>query len=260
MNNTVTEKSKKMKGAICLNKSVVIHQPNFLPRMKVFLKIAISDIWIVYDDVQYVRREWQNRVYLRDAEQRPILFTAPIKKADFFEKIMNIKLLDSALLNENLYKYFQFNYSKAPYLKWVLDYLETIMRETLGVTDLSTYNVISTYRALEVLGLRVEKKHSSDLNICSKDRNGKLIELCEKSNSRYYVCGSGGMTYINEDVFKEAGISIIYYDYSKINQTAFFKPDDYRNYSFLDFIAYNGPEALHDLIYTVKKIQVEDYI
>lgn len=27
-------------------KAVVIHQPNFLPRLKVFIKIAISDIWL----------------------------------------------------------------------------------------------------------------------------------------------------------------------------------------------------------------------
>lgn len=240
-----------------MNKSIVIHQPNFLPRMKVFIKIAISDIWVIYDDVQYVRREWQNRVFLRDAEQRSILFTAPIKKADFSEKINNIKLLDSSLLNERLYMHFKCNYSKTPYYRWGLAYLETIAQETVNISDLSTYNVICTNIALKLLGIKIERTYSSQLGVFSADRNEKLIELCQKSNSIYYICGSGGKNYIDESVFKKAGINIIYYDYSKIAQSDFYKLDYYRNHSFLDFVAYNGPDALYDLICIEKQSQIE---
>lgn len=238
-------------------KSIVIHQPNFLPRMKVFIKLAVSDIWIIYDDVQYVRREWQNRVYLRDAEQRSILFTAPIKKADFSEKINNIKLIDSSLLNERLYRHFKCNYSAAPYYRWGLDYLETIAREAVDISDLSKYNVICTNIAFKLLGIKIEETYSSQLCVSSTDRNGKLVELCQKSNSKYYICGSGGKTYIDECVFKKAGINIIYYDYSKIHQSDSYKLDYYRNRSFLDFVAYNGPEALYNLISKEKYNQID---
>lgn len=234
--------------------SLVIHQPNFFPRMKVFIKIAISDIWVIYDDVQYVRREWQNRVFLRDAEQRPILFTAPIKKANYLEKINNIKLFDITSLNGLLYKHFQRNYSKSPYYKWVLSYLDTIIRETQGITNLSTYNVICTNVALKLLGINIVEDYSSRLGVSTKDRNGKLIELCQKSNSSNYICGSGGRSYIDETVFNEAGINIIFYDYSSISQSDLYDLSYYRNNSFIDFIAYNGPDALLDIICNEKKV------
>ena len=46
------------------NLRAVIHQPNFLPRLKVLQKIAAADIWVVLDSVQYCEREWQNRARL----------------------------------------------------------------------------------------------------------------------------------------------------------------------------------------------------
>src|ERR1043165_7383559 len=42
-------------------RSIAIHQPNFLPRLKVLQKLAHADVWCVLDSVQYNAREWQNR-------------------------------------------------------------------------------------------------------------------------------------------------------------------------------------------------------
>lgn len=240
-----------------MNKALVIHQPNFLPRLKVFIKIAISDSWVIYDDVQYVRREWQNRVYLRDAEHRSILFTAPVKKADFHEKINKIQLENVLLLNEHLVKHFQCNYSKAPYYNWVEAYLDSVKQETRNVCDLSTYNVICTNIAFRLLDIKLEEIYSSQIYLTTTDRNGKLIELCRKNGSTYYICGSGGKTYINETVFRQAGVNIIYYDYSQISYIDSCSLDYYRNNSFLDFVAYNGPELLRKLIIAVKQQQIE---
>ena len=157
-------------------KAVVIHQPNFLPRLKVFIKIAISDIWVIYDDVQYVRREWQNRVYLRDSQQKEKLFTAPIKKTDFHDRINNVQLSNVTILNENLRKYFRYNYSQSPYYKWIEEYIEKLMIQTNNINNLSNYNIICTNIALDMLGLEVEELLSSKIEKLNIDRNKKLIE------------------------------------------------------------------------------------
>ena len=152
-------------------KAVVIHQPNFLPRLKVFIKIAISDIWVIYDDVQYVRREWQNRVYLRDSQQKEKLFTAPIKKTDFHDRINNVQLSNVTILNENLRKYFRYNYSQSPYYKWIEEYIEKLMIQTNNINNLSNYNIICTNIALDMLGLEVEELLSSKIEKLNIDRN-----------------------------------------------------------------------------------------
>src|SRR6185437_15039387 len=40
------------------------HQPNFLPRLSTLTKIYAADIWIILDDVQFARRDYQHRCYL----------------------------------------------------------------------------------------------------------------------------------------------------------------------------------------------------
>jgi len=41
-----------------------IHQPNFLPRLSTLAKLYAADIWIILDDVQFTRRDYQHRCYL----------------------------------------------------------------------------------------------------------------------------------------------------------------------------------------------------
>ena len=41
------------------------HQPNFLPRLPTLAKLYAADIWIILDDIQFNRRDYQHRCYLR---------------------------------------------------------------------------------------------------------------------------------------------------------------------------------------------------
>ncbi len=45
-----------------------IHQPNFLPRLATLAKLFAADYWIVLDDVQFARRDYQHRARLADLD------------------------------------------------------------------------------------------------------------------------------------------------------------------------------------------------
>ncbi|HEX7160225.1 MAG TPA: WbqC family protein [Trebonia sp.] len=51
-----------MAGMLC-----AIHQPDFLPRLSTIAKLYAADIWIILDDVQFTRRDYQHRCYLAPA-------------------------------------------------------------------------------------------------------------------------------------------------------------------------------------------------
>ena len=44
---------------------VCLHQPNFIPWTKLLAKIVASDVYVVYDSVQFVRTEYHNRQRIR---------------------------------------------------------------------------------------------------------------------------------------------------------------------------------------------------
>ncbi|WP_273400669.1 WbqC family protein [Traorella massiliensis] len=243
-----------------MKKTVVIHQPNFLLRTKVLIKIMLSDVWIIYDNVQYVRREWQNRVYLRDASQKDVLFTAAIQKADFHEQIRRIMLTDTAKQNQRLENFIRYNYSNAQYYNWLEQYVLNVKKETKYTMDLSTYNVICTNIALRMLGVNIDEKLASEYEMKESGRNEKLIELCYFSGCGNYICGSGGRTYIDDKFFDICGINVIYYDYAMIMNDKISDISEYKNRSFLDFIAYNGPEKLIDIVQDTKEMQILKYI
>lgn len=156
-------------------------------------------------------------------------------------------------------KYFRYNYSQSPYYKWIEEYIEKLMIQTNNINNLSNYNIICTDIALDMLGLEVEELLSSKIEKLNIDRNKKLIEICNKSNSFNYICGSGGRTYINEAEFNNSNINVIYYDYSKISKTDIYNLNTYQNYSFLDFIAYNGEDVLKSIIIEEKFKQIEKF-
>ena len=60
-------------------------------------------------------------------------------------------------------------------------------------------------------------------------------------------------------VFNNSNINVIYYDYSKISKTDIYNLNTYQNYSFLDFIAYNGEDVLKSIIIEEKFKQIEKF-
>jgi WbqC-like protein family len=45
-------------------RSCAIHQPNLLPRLSTLAKLYAADVWVVLDDVQFTRHNYQHRVRL----------------------------------------------------------------------------------------------------------------------------------------------------------------------------------------------------
>ncbi|MFW6692959.1 WbqC family protein [Streptomyces sp. MAR4 CNX-425] len=57
------ERSPALPGAVC-----AIHQPNLFPRLSTLAKLYAADRWIVLDDVQFARRDYQHRARWRAGE------------------------------------------------------------------------------------------------------------------------------------------------------------------------------------------------
>ena len=73
-------------------KKVAILQSNYIPWKGYFDLINIVDEFIVYDDMQYTRRDWRNRNKIKTPQGLQWL-TIPVEiKGKFFQKINETKV------------------------------------------------------------------------------------------------------------------------------------------------------------------------
>ena len=71
-----------------MSNKVVIHQPDFIPWMGFFEKIKMSDIYVILDDVQYLKKGFHNRDKIL-IDCKPKWITIPVKNKNNFKKNIN---------------------------------------------------------------------------------------------------------------------------------------------------------------------------
>ena len=70
---------------------VAIHQPNYLPYIGYFQKMARADIFVLLDTVQYSKDSYTQRVKIRTKDEW-IWLTIPVEKSNNFKMIRDIRL------------------------------------------------------------------------------------------------------------------------------------------------------------------------
>ena len=68
------------------------HQPQYLPWLGYFDKINKSDIFVFLDDVQYKKREFQNRNKIRNSTGEEWLTVPVISKDKYAQKLNEVKI------------------------------------------------------------------------------------------------------------------------------------------------------------------------
>ncbi|WP_409058882.1 WbqC family protein [Streptomyces sp. SYP-A7185] len=80
-------------GGLC-----AIHQPNLFPRLTTLAKLFAADYWIVLDDVQFTRRDYQHRARLAaiDAPDRQQWLSIPTHLPSGRSTLIRDALIDDA--------------------------------------------------------------------------------------------------------------------------------------------------------------------
>ncbi|WP_162985722.1 WbqC family protein [Virgibacillus halodenitrificans] len=217
----------------CSFNNIVIHQPNLFPNIKCLQKIVSGDIWVILDDVQFVRRELQNRCKIRKLEnvEEENWLTANIKKASRDEQIRNIKFHHFNEFKDKTLKQLYFTYSNSRNWDFIKRYLEKVFNE--DYVYLSDFCVKSTLIFLNELDIHLTVAYSSNYNINVKSTE-RLVELCKVFKGENYISGLGGLNYMNLDLFKLNNIEVIIHEWE---QPSLDDNLSWKNISFLDFVA-----------------------
>jgi len=221
-------------------KKVVITQSNYIPWKGYFDSINTADEFILYDDMQYTRRDWRNRNKIKTRDGLKWL-TIPVEvKGKYFQKINETKISDRSWGKDH-WNSITHNYSKAPHFARYKDIFEELYLNNQEAY-LSKVNFLFLKTICGILGIDTKFTWSGDFELL-EDRNERLVDLCKKTGATDYYSGPAAKAYMDESLFEKENIKVHYFDYSGYPEYTQQFEGFTHEVSILDLIFNEGPMA-----------------
>ncbi|MEV0589432.1 WbqC family protein [Nonomuraea sp. NPDC050310] len=190
---------------------VAVHQPNLFPRLSTLAKLYAADRWVILDDVQFNGRDYQNRTRLAtldDAHRQTWLTLATHLPRGRSTLIRDATLAEPDRCRRRLTHMLPQHYKASPHWPYLRERLQPVLDRFDGVRSVSEVAVSSTLLLLGILGWPGRAVASSGLP-SRHGRSTRLADLTAVSGGRIYLCGTGGMKYLDVAPFKECGIRVV---------------------------------------------------
>lgn len=189
---------------------VAISQSNYIPWRGFFDLIRSVDEFVIYDEVQFTRRDWRNRNRIK-APNGPQWLTIPVQsKGNYHANVSEIKV-DGDEWREKHWKAIELAYSKADWFTSEKSWLMGLF-ERASFSGLSEINKHFLVAFMEKLEIATSLRNSSDF-VLAKDRNERLLNICIELGATHYVSGPAAKDYLDESLFNANGISVEWFDY-----------------------------------------------
>ena len=194
-----------------MTRKIAILQSNYIPWKGYFDLIAAVDEFIIYDDMQYTRRDWRNRNLIKTPQGLQWL-TVPVKVKGKYSQTIRETEIDGMSWAEVHWKGLERNYRRAPYFREVAELFEPLYLKQ-GYTHLSVLNRRLLEAVCLYLGIRTAIKNSWD-NVLVDGKAERLIDICRQAQGTEYISGPAAKDYVHEEQFANCGIKLTWFDYS----------------------------------------------
>lgn len=223
---------------------IAISQSNYIPWKGYFDNIAQVDIFVLYDDMQYTKRDWRNRNKIKTAKALKWLSIPVNVKGKFYQKINETIISDPDWNKKHLDILLQ-NYRSAKCFKEVEPFIKDLYTNCTGKT-ISEVNTHLLKRICIFLNINTKIIHSSEFEL-AEEKTQRLVNLSKDLNATEYYTGPAAKNYMDEDEFLKEGIQVKYYDYSDYKTYDQIYGDFEHQVSILDLIFSEGKNAKYFL-------------
>lgn len=221
---------------------IAISQSNYIPWKGYFDNIATVDKFVLYDCMQYTKRDWRNRNKINTSNGLTWLSIPVEVKGKYSQTIKDTKIADKSWNKKHLNS-IKHAYSKAPCYNECKDWLEELF-QTADYGYLSEVNYHFLTKIFDYLGLKYELLWSSDF-LLEGDKNEKLISICEQIGASEYYTGGNAKGYMDESLFNNKGITVKYYDYSDYKEYPHLTNQFEHGVTILDLILHQGKNSIN---------------
>jgi len=226
-----------------------IMQPYFLPYIGYISLIKHTDMFILLDEVQFIRHGWIERNRILKPTTGWQYIQVPLQKHSHTESIKNIQINNNLDWRKRILAQNEHYKKKAPYYRRVVDLLKEIFsKEYTTIVELNkdALNTICDYlsikkdiRVYSEMGLTIEPVSGPDewaLNI------SKALQANEYRNP------PGGISIFRKEKYDRANIALVFHkvkaeEYSQKNNQPFIP-----HLSILDVMMFNSIERTNELL------------
>ncbi|MFA5373695.1 MAG: WbqC family protein [Candidatus Omnitrophota bacterium] len=220
-----------------------VHQPQYIPWLGYFDKIAKSDGFVFLNEVQYKDREFQNRNKIRTSAGWIWLTVPVVTKGLGRQKISEVRIDNSSAWQRKHGQSLKAGYGKTAFFERYFPFFEYIYKTRFE--SLAHLNTEIIKYILGELGLSRKLYQDTDLDIRSQ-RTDRIVEICRKLKADTYFSGSGGRQYLEEDKFSGSGIELRYQEFTHpiYNQQFSAQNKGFLPYmSIIDLLFNEGPNS-----------------
>jgi hypothetical protein len=222
--------------------NLAVMQPYLFPYIGYWQLIDAVDIFVIYDDVNFIKQGYINRNNILQ-KQKAHLFTLELIGASSNKKINDIKIGGNS---NKLLRTIKQNYSKSPFYKDVFPVIEDILNNE--EKELSKFLGFSLVKIAKYLNIDTKFLYSSDMkNDKTFKAQDRLIEMSKILNATGYINSIGGIELYDKEVFSQNNINLSFLKTHKISYKQFnneFVP----NLSIIDILMFNDKEKIKEIL------------
>lgn len=229
-------------------KKIAILQSNYIPWKGYFDMIAAVDEFILFDDMQYTRRDWRNRNQIKTPQGVQWITVPVIAKGKYHQKIRETEINDANWASSH-WRILRQNYSRSPHFAEISSWLEPIYLEE-SFTHLSKLNRRLIEAICSYLSINTAITNSWDYNL-AEGKSDRLADLCLQAKGTEYVSGPAAKGYLEEGAFSDRGLDLTWFDYANYPSYPQLWGEFTHGVTILDLLFNCGSESARHMRYVV---------
>lgn len=219
-----------------------MHQPHYLPWLGYVDKADRADLFIFVDHVQFVRKQWHNRNYVK-TQQGPTLLTVPVQQESRAERIAEKVIDERRPWRKKHRRTFEQAYGAAPY--WAEDGAALLGHYDEPWERLVDLAVASAQFAFDAFGVATPCRRSTEFGEVPGAKTEMIAALCERVGATTFVSGDQARDYLDVELLARHGVTVewqnfVHPEYPQLHPAAGFVP----RLAAVDLLLNCGPKSL----------------
>ncbi|GBO52282.1 hypothetical protein APA_5372 [Pseudanabaena sp. lw0831] len=221
---------------------IVISQPMYFPWVGMFEQVNLCDAYVNYDDVQFSKGSFTNRVQIKTNSSRGFNWlTVPLKNLKLGVLINELEIDNQRDWQNQHLELLKQSYKNAPYLKEMLDLVTNLF--DCHLHTIAEVSIKSIELSIDYFDIAKDKSFYTASKLGIEGSNSERVyQIVKYLNGTHYITGHGAKNYLDHSLFENNGIRVEYMNYLKLpypQQFATFNP----HVSILDLIANIGKQG-----------------